>query len=91
MDSNKLRPYKLCLASKLNKNLRSKYLRSNHYRQPQAIKHLKFLKLPYLNPCLKLRNKLRKNLRSKIRYYALFYQALYPYRSLQYKRHLETP
>ena len=26
-----------------------------HHRQPQAIKHLKFLKLPYLNPCHKLR------------------------------------
>ena len=40
----KLRPRKLRLASKLDKNLRK-----NHHRQPQAIKHLKFLKLPYLN------------------------------------------
>ena len=49
---NKLRPYKLCLyklrpASKLNKNLRSKNLCKNLYKQPQSIKHLKFFKLPY--------------------------------------------
>src|SRR6266702_8596330 len=39
-----------------------------HHRQPQAIKHLKFLRLPYLNPCLKLRptSKLDKNLRSNL-------------------------
>ena len=29
--------------------------RGSHHRQPQAIKHLKFLKLLYLNPCYKLR------------------------------------
>ena len=40
---DKLRLYKLRPASKLNKNL---------HRQPQGIKHLKFLKLPYLNLCL---------------------------------------
>src|SRR6266550_2951915 len=39
-----------------------------HHRQPQAIKHLKFLRLPYLNPCLKLRptSKLNKNLHSNL-------------------------
>src|SRR3984957_13849007 len=55
---NKLRLYKLRPASKLNKNLRSNLrssLRSILYRQPQAIKRLKFLKLLYLNLCLKLR------------------------------------
>ena len=40
---DKLRLYKLRPASKLDKNL---------HRQPQGIKHLKFLKLPYLNLCL---------------------------------------
>ena len=65
---HKLRLYKLRPASKLDKNLRSKNLRKNLYsnvrknfwknlrknlyRQPQGIKHLKFLKLPYLNLCL---------------------------------------
>ena len=39
---------------------------------------------------LRLASKLNKNLHSKIRYHALFHQALYPYRSLQCKRHLET-
>src|SRR6266704_713920 len=48
-----------------------------HHRQPQAIKHLKFLRLPYLNPCLKLHptskfhknpySNLRSNLRSSLR------------------------
>src|SRR6266568_641743 len=40
-----------------------------HHRQPQAIKHLKFLRLPYLNPCLKLRptSKLDKNPHSSLR------------------------
>ena len=42
-DSHKLRLYKLRPASKLDKNL---------HKQPQGIKHLKFLKLPYLNLCL---------------------------------------
>src|SRR6266568_1423022 len=40
-----------------------------HHRQPQAIKHLKFLRLLYLNLCLKFypTSKLNKNLCSNLR------------------------
>ena len=68
--SRKLRPHKLRLVSKLDKNLRKNLrssLRSILHRQPQAIKRLKFLKLLYLNLCLKLRKKLRKKFRKKLR------------------------
>ena len=48
---SRLRLRKLCLASKLDKDLRSS-LRSILYRQPQAIKRLKFFRPPYLKPQL---------------------------------------
>ena len=52
LPSNSLRSN---VRSNVRKNVRSKlriHFRSNHHRQPQAIEHLKFLKLPYLNLCL---------------------------------------
>ena len=74
---DKLRPHNLRDKPRSNlkfrKNVRSnvrknfwKNLRKNFHRQPQGIKHLKCFRLPYLSPCLKLRNKLRKNLRGNL-------------------------
>ena len=58
-----------------------------HHRQPQAIKHLKFLKLPYLNPCHKLRlYKLRPH---KLRLHKLRLYKLRPHKLRLHKLRLD--
>ena len=83
---HKLRPRKLRLASKLDKNLRKNLcsnlrssLRSILHRQPQAIKRLKFLKLPYLKlrPTNNVRSNIRSNVRKNLRQFHQLFQLLY--------------